>query len=93
MRRHAAGMKMHNDNGVLYRTLYEKDPFYGKRRIFIPSTGLNNIERPAEDVIAEKVEGFIDDVREGLKKTAEGLARLGEKVENAITEWIEKEEL
>ncbi len=91
MRKHAV-MKMHNEDGVLYRTLYEKDPFYGQRRIFIPTTGLNNIERPIEDILAEKVEEFVEDVKEGFRKTAEDLAKIGEKVENAITEWIENEE-
>ena len=47
MRKHEVIMKMHNDNGVLYRTLYEKNPFYYKRRIFIPTTGLTSSRKSA----------------------------------------------
>lgn len=87
MRKHDVIMKMHNDNGVLYRKLYEKNPYYGKRRIFIPTTGLNNIRRAPEDIIADKVEELI----EGIKNTAEELARSKEEIEARICEKLERD--
>lgn len=91
MKKHEVIMKMHNDNGVLYRTLYEKNPFYYKRRIFIPTTGLNNIQRPVEDIIAERIEEFIDDVKEEVRNTVEDIAKVRDRLEAAISENIERD--
>ncbi len=87
---HPVVMKMHNDNGVLYRTIYDKDPFYGKRRIFIPTTGLNNIERPVEDIIADRIEEVIGDISDAVKSTAEDIARVAEHIETEVHKWLEK---
>lgn len=87
MRKHEVIMKMHNDNGVLYRKLYEKDPYRYKRRIFIPTTGLNNIRRSPEDIIADKVEELI----EGIKNKAEEFVRSKEEIEGKIIERLERD--
>ncbi|MCR5236715.1 MAG: hypothetical protein K6E34_05895 [Lachnospiraceae bacterium] len=73
MRKHDVIMKMHNHNGTLYRTMYEKDPFRYKRRIFIPTTGLNNIEvsKSIGDMIAETAE----EVLESAKETVEAFVK------------------
>jgi hypothetical protein len=84
-------MKMHNDNGLLYRGLYEKDPTYGKRRIFIPTTGLNNIERPIEDIIAERIEEAIDDVIDRVKDTAAEIAKAVDKIEAEAYRRLEED--
>ena len=88
---HPVIMKMHNDNGVLYRTLYEKDPTYGKRRIFIPTTGLNNIERPIEDIIADKVGEAFDEVVDIVKATAEEVVKIRERIEKEVCERLEED--
>lgn len=88
---HPVIMKMHNEDGTLYRTLYEKDPFYGKRRIFIPTTGLNNIERPIEDIIADRIEEAIDDVIDHVKDTAAEIAKAVDKIEAEAYRRLEED--
>lgn len=88
---HPVIMKMHNDNGVLYRPLYEKDPFYYKRRIFIPTTGLNNIERPIEDIIADSIREVVDDAAAAVKETAEEIARVSDQIETEVYKRLEKD--
>ena len=71
MKRDEVMMKMHNDNGTLYRTSQEKAPYRQKRKIFIPTTGLNNIElrSPLEKMITEAAE----EVAENVKETVEAI--------------------
>ena len=83
MKREEISMKMHNDNGTLYRTMQEKAPHRLKRRIFIPTTGLNNIESsdPVGDMLEEVAEGVI----EGVKETVETIIETKNMIDNFLT--------